>query len=281
MQRGFYASWIFNGIGESMSYSTIRRTIKEALVYRFSRPQPLRHPMQFVGPVLVVGSAPGSNRPKGFDESFSVLTVNGSQSMAKKWGIAKPDATFLQFAQVEGKNQNAVAVRRLLNGEETGILHVLRWQWDEQRLRNGLAAFHYRYDQLRLVNKYQRMALHEAVMGTRHSELDNAGKFSNGITAVLYAFNSGASAVVISGINPSSTGHDYNELGLRRLHSDMDRSILLKLHSRGAKIFTADPEVAVSTGLPLWQGTAMCGGKDVGLAYTPDISATGRQTPKR
>src|SRR6476469_1247002 len=80
-----------------------------------------------------------------------------------------------------------------------------------------------------LSSTYQRIALHEAVMGTRHSELDNARKFSNGITAVLYAFNSGASTVVISGINPGSTGHVYNELGLRRLHSDMDSSILLKL----------------------------------------------------
>jgi hypothetical protein len=141
-----------------------------------------------------------------------------------------------------------------LDGGETGILHVLRWPFEEQRLRDGRAAFNYRYDQLRRVNTYQRMALHEAVMGTRHSELDNARKFSHGMTAVLYALNGGASAVVISGINPGSTGHVYNNLGLRRLHSDMDRSILLKLHGRGANIFTADPEVAVSTGLPLWQG---------------------------
>jgi hypothetical protein len=237
-----------------MSYSKIRRTIKEALVYRFSRPKPPRHPTRFIGPVLVVGSAPGSNLPKGFDENFSVLTVNGSQSVARKWGIAKPDATFLHFNQVDGTNDNAVAVRRVLNGEETGILYVMRWPFGEQRLRDGLAAFNYRYDQLRMVSTYQRIALHEAVMGARHSELDNARKFSNGITAVLYAFNSGASTVVISGINPGSTGHVYNELGLRRLHSDMDSSILLKLRGRGANLFTADPEVAVSTGLTLWQG---------------------------
>jgi hypothetical protein len=237
-----------------VGYSEIRRTIKEALVYRFSRPQPPRHPKPFTGPALVVGSAPVSNLPKGFDESFSVLTVNGSQSVAKKWGIAKPDATFMQFNQVEGANDNAVAVRRVLNGEETGILHVIRWPFEEQRLRDGLAAFNYRYDQLRLTDQYQRMALHEAVMGKRHSELDNARKFSNGITAVLYALLSGAPAVIISGINPGSSGHVYNDLGLQRLHGDMDRSVLLTLHVRGARIFTADPEVATSTGLPLWPG---------------------------
>lgn len=237
-----------------MGYSKVRRTIKEALVYRFSRPRPPFHPTPFSGPVLVIGSAPASNLPEGFDERFAVLTVNGSQAIARKWGVRKPDATFLQFNQIEGTNDNAVAVRRLLDGEETGLLHVIRWPFEEQRLRDGLAAFNYRYDQLRLVDQYQRMALHEAVMGKRHSELDNARKFSNGITAVLYAIHSGAQAVVISGINPGSSGHAYNDLGLQRLHGDMDLSILLELRARGVGLFTADPEVATSTGLPLWPG---------------------------
>lgn len=237
-----------------MGYSKVRRTIKEALVYRFSRPRPPRHPTPFSGPVLVIGSAPISNLPKGFDERFAVLTVNGSQAIAKQWGIRKPDATFLQFNQVEGTNDNAVAVRRVLEGEETVLLHVIRWPFGEQRLRDGLAAFNYRYDELRLVDQYQRMALREAVMGKRHSELDNARKFSNGITAVLYALHSEAQAVVISGINPRSSGHAYNDLGLPRLHGDMDLSILLELHARGVGLFTADPEVATSIGLPLWPG---------------------------
>ncbi|PSJ59680.1 membrane-anchored protein [Pseudaminobacter soli (ex Li et al. 2025)] len=241
-------------MGLRVGYSEIRRKIKEAVVYRLSRPKPPRHPTPLAGPVLVVGSAPVSNLPKGFDESFSVLTVNGSQSVAKKWGISKPDATFLQFNQIEGTNDNAVAVRRVLNGEETGILHVIRWPFEEQRLRDGLSAFNYRCDELRLVDQYHRMALYEAIIGKRHSELDNARKFSNGVTAVLYALLSGAPAVIISGINPGSSGHVYNDLGLQRLHSDMDRAVLLTLHARGAGIFTADPEVAASTGLPLWQG---------------------------
>lgn len=145
-------------------------------------------------------------------------------------------------------------MRRVLNGEKTDILYVIRWTREEQRLRDGLAAFDYGYEQLRLVNQYQRMALHEAVMGTRSSEIHNDQKFSNGVTAVLYALHSGASAVILSGINPGSTGHFYNELGLNRLHTDKDREVLLKLHRRGTRIFTADPEVANSTGLPLWQG---------------------------
>lgn len=237
-----------------MGYSEFRRTVKQNLIYWLSRPQPPRHPTPFAGPVLVLGSAPVSNLPKGFDDSYSVLTVNGSQSVTKKWGIAQPDATFLQFNQVEGTNDNAVAVRRVLNGEQTGILYVIRWTLEEQRLRDGLAAFNYQYEQLKLVSQYQRMALHEAVMGARNSEIHNDQKFSNGITAVLYALHSGAPTVILSGINPNSTGHSYNSLGLNRLHTDKDREVLMKLHGRGEQIFTADPEVAASTGLPLWQG---------------------------
>jgi hypothetical protein len=194
-----------------------------------------------------------------------VITVNGSQSVVKRWGIEAPDVTFLQFRQVYGTNDNAVAVRRVLNGERTGLLYVVRWTKGRQHLVEGLALFNYRYDKLRIISRYKRMAMFEMLTGVLNCEEDNEAKFSNGITAVLYALHNGARSVVISGINPASTGHIYNELALARHHSQSDKDILLFLRGKGHAIFTADPEVARSTGLPLWTAQA-----PTGTAPTPN-----------
>jgi hypothetical protein len=62
--------------------------------------------------------------------------------------------------------------------------------------------------------------------------------------------------VIITGINPDSGGHIYNQENLARLHIRKDREILLRLMERGYPVFTADPVVAQSLGVPLWEGKA-------------------------
>lgn len=222
------------------------------LHYHLLCPKVPVHTEPFKGPVLVVGSAPGSHLPEGFDDRFRVITVNGSQSVTKRWGIPVPDVTFMQFRQVYGMNENAREVRRVLNGERTRLLYVMRWPENRRRLTDGLDAFNYGYDRLQTISRYERMALFKKATGILNSEDDLDTKFSNGVTAVLYALINGATCVVISGIDPASSGHVYNALELTRHHSQSDRDILLLLSARGHKIYTADPDVAVATGLPLW-----------------------------
>ncbi|MEK1926070.1 MAG: membrane-anchored protein [Rhizobium giardinii] len=243
------------GTGQANWYTwlnKLRRSWRYRLAYRFARPQAPKQPTPFRGPALIVGSAPVSNLPDGFDSRFAVICVNGSQVATAGWGIDAPDVTFLQFNQVEGKGERAVAVRRALSGKRCGILYVLRWPRSEARLREGLAAFEYGFNELRLINQYHRTRLAEAVLGRIVPESDNESKFSNGITAVLYAIHSGATDIIITGIDPSSTGHVYNDLKMQRLHSDTDVKILMELLERGFRLYTSDPHVAESTGLPLW-----------------------------
>ncbi|WP_349434533.1 membrane-anchored protein [Pararhizobium sp. A13] len=230
----------------------LRRSWRYRLAYRLARPQAPKQPIPFRGPALIVGSAPASNLPDGFDSRFSVICVNGSQIVTADWGIDAPDVTFLQFNQVEGNGERATAVRRALSGKRCRILYVLRWPKSEARLREGLAAFDYGFDELRLINQYDRTRLAESVLGRVIAEGDNESKFSNGITSLLYAIHNGATAVIITGIDPSSTGHIYNALNMQRLHSDTDVKILIELLERGFRLYTSDPHVAESTGLPLW-----------------------------
>ncbi|THK37015.1 membrane-anchored protein [Ensifer sp. MPMI2T] len=235
--------------------SDARKRVYRNLKYRIMRPDPPAAPFGFNSPVVVVGSAPISHKPAGLDASFRIITVNGSQSVISKWGVDAPDITMMMFNQVEGTTPNAVEVRRVLTGQRTGTLYVFLWRKDDRaRLEEGLRAFDYKYDRLEIVDRYERMALLDRVANLRSLEMDADSKCSNGMNAVLFALYNGAPAVIITGINPSSTGHVYNSAGLTRLHVHMDKVLVSKLISEGRPIFTADPPVSEELGIPLWTG---------------------------
>ncbi|NLS15515.1 membrane-anchored protein [Rhizobium sp. P40RR-XXII] len=240
-------------------FSELKKHFYRQIKYHLTRPRPPVLAERFDGPVLVVGSAPVSNKPADFDKSFRVITINGSQTVTKGWGIEAPDVTLVQFNQIEGTNTNAVEVRRVLNGERTKMLYVLLWRKERRRLEDGLRAFNYGYDKLEIVDRYKRMALLDRVGGVKCSELGADDKCSNGINAVLFALYNGATEVIITGINPDSGGHVYNTENLARLHVRKDREVLERLIQRGYPVFTSDPGVSQSIGLPLWTGKARTG----------------------
>ena len=202
---------------------------------------------------MVLGSAPSSAKPVGFDAAgYHVITVNASQAKLDEWGVDKPAATFIHFYNIEGDSEYARSVRNVLAGRRTGELYVIRWTAGREALERGLASFGYRYDRLHQLSKYHRMALHLAIMRRMNAEEDNSIKFSNGLTAVFYALASGAPAVILTGIDPHSGGHFYNEAARKRLHVETDLGLIEALRRRGAPIFTADAHVARTTGLDLW-----------------------------
>lgn len=234
-----------------------RKRMYRNIKYRLTRPPPPAVPAPFKGPVVVVGSAPISHKPAAFGPDFSVITINGSQSVIKAWGVEAPDITFVQFNQIEGTNKNAVEVRRVLSGQRTGALYVFLWRKDDRpRLEKGLRAFDYKYDSLQIVDRYERMALLDRVAAVQSLELDTNSKCSNGINAVLFALHNGASSVIITGINPNSAGHSYNQAGLVREHVQMDKSIVAKLLADKRPLFTADQKVSEELGIPMWTGHA-------------------------
>jgi hypothetical protein len=203
---------------------------------------------------VVVGSAPNSTRPEGWNANFRVITINASQAAAAGWLDERPAITLMMFNQIEGQNPTAKEVRRVLQSKSTGKLILLLWRHDLQRLKQGLAAFGYAYDELSVMSRYQRMALMYACLGKLDLDLDLSTRWSNGIVGTAFALQSGAKRVILSGINPQSTGHAYNSLGLNRQHVSADLDALHALVGQGKPVFTADTEVAKSTGLPLWRG---------------------------
>jgi hypothetical protein len=231
----------------------VQAYVLRALRYYWDRPKPPLYPGNFIHPVVVVGSAPASAMPCGFDGSYHVITINGSQTVTERWGRAKPDVTFMTGKQVLGWNANAVSVRSVVEGRSTGLLIVTIWPRPIEALAPALDHMDYQHDDLRVLTSMQRIALHHAVLGSLNLELSVEERFSNGLTGVLYALASGAPAVIISGIDPLSSGHVYNDRNLRRQHSDTDAQTLRALVKRGHPLYTADLHVGRALGIPLWQ----------------------------
>jgi hypothetical protein len=254
------------------SLADLKKTLYRRVKYRLRKPNPPTLPAPFNRPVLVVGSAPISNKPADFDRNFPVITINGSQATLANWGIAEPDVTFVQFNQIAGTTTNAIHVRRVLSGQKTRRLYVFLWRKEErQSLIDGLKAFDYRYDQLEIVDRYERMALLDHVVGLKSCEIDADSKCSNGVNAVLFALYNGATAVIITGINPASSGHSYNKENLARLHVRMDKEVFQKLLQRGYPVYTTDQGVSEQVGIPLWKGTSTASLQDAGRELADDI----------
>lgn len=211
-------------------------------------------PGKFSTPLVVVGSAPTASMPVGFNASYRVISINGSQVVSQSWGRAKPDVTILTGKQLRGENTNAVSVRNALSGQATGLL-LMFWNGTVDEAAAELRNLDYRYDEFRILTNHERMAMHYASLGTLNRELSRDERFSNGITGVLYALTNKAPAVIISGINPASSGHIYNEANLKRQHAETDSHVLQSLIKRGAPIYTADPEVAQKLSIPLWSSS--------------------------
>lgn len=232
-----------------MIFEAVRRTLAFHL---FRSPIP-RFVGGFDGPVVVVGSAPHQTMPKGFDDHYGVVTVNGSQGVVETWGRIKPSVTIMTGKQLDGENINAVSVRQVLAGKSTGILYVL-WRGEMAELAAKLAAISYYYDQLFLLKNSERMEMHYRLLGKLNLERTRDERFSNGLTGVLYALSNGAPSVILSGISPHSTRHVYNSANLTRQHSATDATVLRALVARGYPIFTADQDVSDKIGVPLWPG---------------------------
>lgn len=228
-----------------------RRILEDINVRR----APALRRMDLSGPLLVVGSAPGSHLPQGFDRTtWHVATINGSQGIARQWGIENPDVTAMMFAHLTGNSRNSPAVRSLLKGYRTGHLMVMGLDHIKEGTAERLREMDYGCDSFEIVTRLQRSKFLREFLQTRYYDLVKSEKTSNGVFMIAYGIACGASPLVISGIAPNTTGHAYNDLGLPRKHQESDAQALKRFLARGYAIYTADPAVSEAFDLPLWKG---------------------------
>ena len=196
---------------------------------------------------LVLGAGPNAAPPPGFPNDWMLLTVNGSQAIAKAWGAPRPDLT-LFGTTVLGRHPSNRAAQAVLRGAGTDCLVMVSEGFHRFGDRLNLWRIGYRFGSLRWLSRAERRAILAAVLGEEASL-----KPSNGIVLAIIALSLGCPRVVMTGFSLSSAGHAYNDLNHPRNHVDADAAVLAEIVRRKLPVFTNDPRFAAETGLSLLQ----------------------------
>lgn len=200
------------------------------------------------GPVLVVGSGPGACLPAGYDDTWTLATVNGSQIIAARLGCGSPDLTLLGLSVLQKAPVNREAQAVLRDGS-TGVLICINGRRRYSLARMRLARLGYRFNRFCYLTREARLAMTSDVLGAR---INSQLKPSNGVTLAFLCLNLGASLVVMTGFSLSKSGHAYNDQNRPRLHANEDAALLKRSIEKGIPIYTSQSDFAEESGLPLY-----------------------------
>ncbi|MEP9388928.1 hypothetical protein [Mesorhizobium sp. KR9-304] len=207
------------------------------------RPEPKLPALQ--GPALVIGSGPGAKLPDGFNDAWTIATVNASQVVASSMGCGSPDLTLFGNAVLQKRPVNREA-QSVLRGLSTG---TVIWQTRRTHLRIRLAMLGYSYSRISVLDEARRIEIVSSAVGRR---VTHAERPSNGILLALLCLHMGSSIVVMTGFSLTQAGHAYNDKGRVRNHVDADNMVLAEALARGARIYTSDPLFSSESGIPLF-----------------------------
>ena len=215
-------------------------------------------PFDFRGrQVFALGSAPESFPPPADSGSWTLCTVNGSQSVLERLGLAPtPAMTLMNRSVLKSSIASGVAARSVLRGRSTGDLVVVCHEVNlKQRLLIALRLrwLGYRYRTLTVLHMRARSRIMAEMLGDAYDETRPP---SNGVFLALLALRLGASRVLMSGFSLTKAGHAYNSLNLPRRHLDGDTLALRRMVESGLPVFTNDERFARESGLPLIAGAA-------------------------
>lgn len=203
-------------------------------------------------PVMVLGSAPGTQLPQGWRTDHALITVNAAQVVGTQLGLNDPDIAVIT-GTLMGELPANVAAKAQLRDKATGtILYIDRlviWKVG----RKLLEQMNYRFDEALVMTHEARNHIMQQVIGENLGMgRDASERVSNGIFAILLAIHLGYPQIVIAGINPGSSGHAYDSNNAPREHSDPDAHALQLIARQHRNVYAAAPELAAKFGLPLW-----------------------------
>ncbi len=197
--------------------------------------------------VFVLGSGPNSRPPKDIESIWEVLTVNGSQSILDKWSCKKPFLSLFSTLILKNKSYSIVT-RDVLVGRATKNLIVVNDKMNKCIIWIKLKLLRYGYENLFVISPDQRKQIIASVLNNNYETIP---KPSNGVFLAILAIYLGAEEVLMSGFSLTKAGHAYNDMNMKRSHSNEDREILRRIIEIGLPIFTNDPEFSNESGLVL------------------------------
>lgn len=206
------------------------------------------------GNCLVLGSAPGAPfLPDGFNDTWSVITVNASSVIAKQLGITKPDYTVMSGRMLHDKPANREAKSAIKDGFTKRLILIERGAVDSGKAKEILNGINFAFDEYYPITHMQRAKITYKITGKNLSFHSGTRKISTGLFAAVLALHLSAKNVILSGFSFSQDGHYYSSANLTREHRDMDRYLLKHFAEKGFPVYAADPKAQAEMNLPLWK----------------------------
>lgn len=230
---------------KALAYLTVRRGAYETQLCELPG---------IAAPTLVLGSASNAALPAGFDETWFLVTVNGSQLVAEHLGLDTPDLTYFCDGAVIDTRSGRYFLDLL---EGRGTRHLIAGSnrpAEAARLKRELPPG-YRPHRLTIMDRHVRGAI---ILEHTHKALVSLGRkdasISNGVFASLLALKLGAPLVVLSGISFTIPGYGYETAqSPSRSHVSGDKRACRAMAELGLPVYAENQQFAAESGLPLWR----------------------------
>ncbi len=204
------------------------------------------------GKFVVLGSAPRLVLPRGFDDSWGLLSVNAAQASLSRVGCYRvPDVTVVSD-QMLGDSPANIAGKKAIENLRTKKLVLVRRGFSVESSVEVLEMLGYKYESLFVIDHWQRSKIVFSLLRQHLALGGGERKVSTGVFSALLARYLGAETVVLAGIVPGSCGHFYNDLVHPRAHTNVDIKALGLARDKGLKFYCSEQESAVACGLPIW-----------------------------
>jgi hypothetical protein len=206
------------------------------------------------GNCFVLGSAPTTPLlPEGFNEKWSMITVNASSVIARRLGIIKPDYTVMSGRMLYDKQANREAQSAIQDGCTKRLILIERGDVCSEKAGQLLNEINFAFDEYYPISHRQRAKITHTVTGKNLAFHGGNRKISTGLFAVVLALHLSAKNVILSGFSLTQDGHYYSSSNLVRAHRDMDRYLLNLLTDKGFPIYAADKNAQAEMNVPLWK----------------------------
>jgi hypothetical protein len=180
--------------------------------------------------VLVLGSAPTVVIPDNYSVEWRLVCVNASGRVAQRYDLGIPALTIVTMGGLRKGGVANLSMRSNLSGLKTKTVLVRSIKAGSIRnlilgyqARAVLAKCGFSYEKCLIGGARDSDAVLSGVLGVNAIKANN---ISTGVFSVLLAAHSGAEEVAVAGIDPSSTGHAYDDKGLNRQHVRADQEVI-------------------------------------------------------
>ena len=137
------------------------------------------------GNCIVLGSAPTTPfLPEGFNEKWSMITVNASSVIARRLGIVKPDYTVMSGRMLHDKPANREAQAAIKDGCTKRLILIERGDVYSEKAEEILNEINFAFDEYYPITHRQRAKITHTVTGKNLAFHGGNRKISTGLFAV-------------------------------------------------------------------------------------------------